>query len=176
MAKILITSFEQIEKEGSSAFDRAIEVELDTSTRFEPDAPIAPIVLQFLSFNGEALRAWSGVQYRKAGQGMIYIQDRLDAPSVTSSEDDWIRPYAFNVFGGYVAVYVPLQILRGLPNERATADVVAQWSSASNALVHCRVAHEADSERLDRPYLCVVREQSEEPTKRVERGKSKKAN
>src|SRR4051794_38046492 len=131
MAKILITSFEQIAAEGSAAFDRAVEVEIDTSTRFEPDAPIAPAVMQFLGFHGEALRAWAGVQYRKAGQGMMYIQDRLDAPAVTTTADDWIQTYAFNVFGGYLAVYIPLTILRGLPNERATADVVAQWASAN---------------------------------------------
>lgn len=162
MSKILITSFEQIAAEGGAAFDRAIEVEIDSSTQFEPDAPISPVVMQFLGFNGASLKAWASVQYQKAGQGMIYLQDRLDAPPVTSSADDWIRPYAFNVFGGYVAVYIPLTILRGLKNERATADVVAQWASATNALVHCRVAHESDPARLDRPYLCVVREEPNE--------------
>ena len=172
MAKILITSFEQIAAEGSAAFDRAVEVEIDSSTRFEPDAPIAPVVMQFLGANVDHLRQFNAEGHRK-GAGMIYIQDRLDAPAVSTTTDDWIKPYAFNVFGGYVAVYLPLQILRGLPNERATADVVAQWSSATNALVHCRVAHEADPARLDRPYLCVVKEQEEESAKPVQRGKAR---
>jgi len=170
MAKILITSFEQIAAEGSAAFDRAVEVEIDSSSRFEPDAPVSPIVMQFLGFHGESMRAWAGVQYCTHAQGMIYIQDRLDAPAVTTFEDAWVKPYARNVFGNFVVVYLPLQILRGLPNERATADVVAQWSSAVNALVHCRVAHEADRERLDRPYLCILKEA---PPERVQRGKAR---
>ncbi len=156
--KFIVAPLQLLQEEGPHAFQRALDAAVQAGESGTVDAPISPTVVRFLEFHGAAIRAWASVEYDRAGQGLVYIQDRLDAPAVSDESAAWVRPYQRNEFGGYLAIYIPLAVLRGLRTERAAALATAEYSSAATAVMHCRVAHATAPERLDQPYVCVVQE------------------